>query len=95
MGKQINIIATLKQRLKKHDSPYAAVFEALENVSASRPDADLVKNVMTHYNEKEPSKEEIDNQWTEEPVTFGGASHPDGEEKPITFIRHSGEVSNG
>lgn len=65
LGEAIDIIAMIGTKLKKRKSSYAVIFEALEAVSATKADAQKVKNALEKAQKDPETLEELDSQWKE------------------------------
>ena len=66
------------ERLRKRNSPYAAVFQALQSIASGRPDAAEVQALLEEEEDDPNDGEALDRVWMEDPVTFGpGPSAPD------------------
>lgn len=66
-----HIFATLSKRLEKRESPYAAIFAALRQMSGAEADAEAVA-AMLQLTEDDPTDlKALDAIWTESEVTFG------------------------
>lgn len=66
LGEPINIFAVISRRMHKNKIEYAAIFDALINISGATPDEKIV--VEAAKNEKPI---DFDKEYEEEPVTFG------------------------
>jgi nitrate reductase delta subunit len=64
-----HILEAVRQRLDERGSPYAAIFAALLELSAARPDAQQVAAVLTAESQEDPA--DLDRDWEEAMVTFG------------------------
>lgn len=64
-----HILEAVRQRLDERHSPYAAIFTALLELSAARPDAGQVAAVLAVGPQDDPSA--LDRDWEEAVVTFG------------------------
>ena len=70
LGEPIDIMATIATRLRKRDSSYAALFDALVAISASKPSEDKIRAIEDQIVEDD-SLEAMDKQW-EESAAFDG-----------------------
>lgn len=70
LGEPIDIIATIATRLRKRDSSYAVLFDALVALSKVKPSQEVIEEVMTQPLEDD-SLEALDKEW-EEAAAFGG-----------------------
>ncbi|MCC7260873.1 MAG: nitrate reductase molybdenum cofactor assembly chaperone [Alphaproteobacteria bacterium] len=65
LGDAVDIIAAIGAKLKKRQSPYAAVFEAIEVLSAVKPDKARVKEALAKVPKNPETLEELDEEWKE------------------------------
>jgi len=70
LGEPIDIMATIAARLKKRDSSYAALFEALVALSRVKPSREKIEEVLAQEPE-DTSLEALDKEW-EEAAAFAG-----------------------
>lgn len=70
LGEPIDIMATIATRLRKRDSSYAAIFDALVALSRIKPSQDKIKEVLAQAPE-DNSLEAMDKEW-EEAAAFAG-----------------------
>lgn len=66
-----HIFATLAKRLEKRDSPYAAIFAALRQMSGTMADAEAVATMLEQPEDDPTNLAALDAIWTESEVTFG------------------------
>ena len=66
-----HIFATLAKRLEKRDSPYAAIFAALRQMSGAIADAEAVAAMLELPEDDPTDLKALDAIWTESEVTFG------------------------
>jgi nitrate reductase delta subunit len=66
-----HIFATLAKRLEKRDSPYAAIFAALRQMSGAVADAEAVAAMLELPEDDPTDLKALDAIWTESEVTFG------------------------
>jgi len=66
-----HIFAALSERLTRRESPYAAVFDALGQLSRAKPDAAAVAELLQHPDDDPTDLESLDAVWDEAQVTFG------------------------
>lgn len=64
IGDPINVIATIGIRLKKRDSLYYILFEALENLAKVKPDAAILAEAKAEKLERQ-TLDELDEEWEE------------------------------
>jgi len=70
LGEPIDIMATIATRLRKRDSSYATIFDALVALSRIKPSQDKIKEVLAQAPE-DNSLEAMDKEW-EEAAAFAG-----------------------
>ncbi len=70
LGEPIDIIATIATRLRKRDSSYAVLFDALVALSKVKPSQEKIQEVMEQPLE-DNSLEALDKEW-EEAAAFAG-----------------------
>lgn len=63
--------AVLAERLRRRNSPHAAVLDALLVACPARPSAEEVEAVVDALAAEPPEPEALDAAWAEEPVAFG------------------------
>lgn len=66
-----HIFSALTERLNRRKSPYAAVFEALGQLSRAKPDAAAVTELLELPDDDPTDLEALDAVWDEAQVTFG------------------------
>ncbi|MGV8987165.1 MAG: nitrate reductase molybdenum cofactor assembly chaperone [Cypionkella sp.] len=66
-----HIFATLAKRLEKRDSPYAAIFAALRQMSGTVADVEAVAAMLEQPEDDPTDLAALDAIWTESEVTFG------------------------
>ncbi|TAL36081.1 MAG: nitrate reductase molybdenum cofactor assembly chaperone [Alphaproteobacteria bacterium] len=69
----VDVIAVIGERLKKRQSPYAALFEALQEASTRKPDYNKLQSAMKADPGNLMSCEQMDAAW-EEQFAFGDTS---------------------
>jgi nitrate reductase delta subunit len=79
LAQPVHIIARLARRLAERGSAYAPVFALLEELSAERPDAAALAEMLGEGDDDFEDAEQLDEEWREDPVTFGPAAAPGGE----------------
>lgn len=77
LNQPLPILSVLRQRLDKRESPYAAVFKALETVAAGTADEEDVRALMAEPDDDPNDLAALDSIWEAEAVTFGNAAAPD------------------
>jgi nitrate reductase delta subunit len=66
-----HIFATLSERLTRRESPYAAAFDALVQLSGVRADSEAVADLLTQPDDDPSDLAALDAVWEESEVTFG------------------------
>ena len=86
LGQTQHILAALAERLQRRNAPYAVLFDALKELAgeAEAPEVELIPEA--------PGSEAsdllaLDNEWEEEPVTFGPEAAPGCKDQLIAKIR--------
>lgn len=69
----VDVIAAIGERLKKRESPYAALFEALKEIASSKPDLKKLQSALRADPGEEMTREQMDQAW-EEQFAFDKAS---------------------
>lgn len=77
LGEAVHIVAALRERLEKRDSPYAAVFAAVEELSADPADQAAVEDTAKD-DVASDDLAALDREWEETAVTFGPGEPDDG-----------------
>ncbi len=65
LGEAIDVIAAIGAKLKKRQSDYAVVFDAIEVLSAVKPDKIKIQEAIEKAPKDPESLEELDEQWKE------------------------------
>lgn len=65
LGEAIDVIAAIGARLRQRGSPYAAVFEAIEALSAVKPNQAAIKNTLAAAPKDPQTFQELDEEWRE------------------------------
>lgn len=65
LGEAIDVIAMIGVKLKKRGSPYATIFEAIEALSAVKPDKTTIYQAVEAAPADPQTLEELDEQWKE------------------------------
>ena len=76
LGEPIDIMATIATRLRKRDSSYAVLFDALVTMSGVKPSEDKIRAIEDQILEDE-SLEAMDKQWEESAAFDGNPSQSD------------------
>ncbi|MBB3066805.1 MULTISPECIES: nitrate reductase molybdenum cofactor assembly chaperone [Limibacillus] len=74
LAQPLQIIAALGQRLKRRDSVYADLFDAIRALAAAKLDPTVVEALLTLEEDDPNDFEALDRIWEEEAVRFGGGS---------------------
>lgn len=69
LGETVNIIDKINEALAQSNNPYSSIFNAIISLSAKQPNKEI-----THQMIKNEKPLDLDAEYAEEPVTFGGAS---------------------
>ncbi len=72
LGQTVHIITVLKERLRKRKSVYVNAFVVLEAIAKGKPDAKLVRELLSMPEDDPNDLDALDRIWEEEVVTFGG-----------------------
>ncbi|MGF1627801.1 MAG: nitrate reductase molybdenum cofactor assembly chaperone [Alphaproteobacteria bacterium] len=72
LAQPLHIIAALGARLRKRESDYAVVLEALEDIAAAKPDRAGTDALLAEAEDDPTDLAALDRVWEEEAVTFGG-----------------------
>jgi nitrate reductase delta subunit len=87
LGQTAHINASLGERLRKRDAPYAVLFEAIDLLAAATPDSPNAEIRSELADGDETDLETLDAQWEEAPVTFGPEAAPSCKDGLIARIR--------
>jgi nitrate reductase delta subunit len=71
IGQPANVIAALRERLAKRQSPYEAVMAALLSISKARLDAKAIETLRAEPDPEPDDLVALDAAWVEQEVTFG------------------------
>lgn len=71
LGEAAHVLEALRERLKKRDSAYAHVFDALLALADSERNAEALKALLQEPDDDPNDLEALDEAWAEEQVTFG------------------------
>lgn len=71
LAQPAHIFAALRERLRKRNSPYEAVFAALVALSKAKPDAQTIERLLAEPDPEPDDLEALDAAWAEEEVLFG------------------------
>jgi len=87
LGQTAHINASLGERLRKRDAPYAVLFEAIDLLATATPDSPNAEIRSELADGDETDLETLDAQWEEAPVTFGPEAAPSCKDGLIARIR--------
>lgn len=71
MREPLSVIAALKERLEKRNTPYTAVFRILEAIAGGAPSKRELDDLRKAPDDDPNDLEALDAAWEDEPVTFG------------------------
>ncbi len=71
LGEATHVLEALRERLKKRESPYARVFDALLALVDSERNAEALKALLQEPDDDPNDLDALDKAWAEEQVTFG------------------------
>lgn len=71
IGQPAHVFAALNERLRKRQSPYAAVFKSLLALAKAKPDQDTLARLLAEPDPEPDDLEALDAAWEEEEVLFG------------------------
>lgn len=69
LGETVNIMDKINVALSKSNNPYSSIFKAIISLSAKEPDKTITREMI-----KNEKPLDLDAEYEEEPVTFGGAT---------------------
>ena len=96
IGQPAHVLAALHERLKKRQSPYAAVFAALGALTRLKPDAEMLARLMAEPDPEPDDLEALDATWQEEEVRFGpGATDACGHDRLMPKLRQARRPAPG
>lgn len=75
LAQPLQIIAALGERLKRRDSVYAGLFDAILSLATAKLDPKVVDALLTAEEDDPNDFEALDRIWEEEAVRFGGGSN--------------------
>lgn len=79
LAEPVHILAALGERLKKRGSAYAAIFEALIELSKAKPDDEILTTLCETVIDNPDDLVALDRAWEEAEVRFGPESSKPGE----------------
>lgn len=71
LGEAAHVLEALRERLKKRESDYAHVFDALLALADAERNSEAIKALMQEPDDDPNDLEALDKAWAEEQVTFG------------------------
>jgi len=71
IGQPAHVFAALNERLRKRQSPYAAIFRALLALAKAKPDQATLAHLLAEPDPEPDDLEALDAAWEEEEVLFG------------------------
>lgn len=71
LGQAAHVLEALRERLRKRESPYALVFDALVSIVEADRNPEALKALMQEPDDNPNDLEALDRAWAEEQVTFG------------------------
>lgn len=77
LNSPLHIFCSLKERLLEKESPYAAIFSALESLASEKPDAKIVEEMLKVPTDNPDDLEELDRAWEDAAVEFGPSADPE------------------
>ncbi len=77
IGQPAHVFAALNERLRKRQSPYAAVFKSLLSLAKAKPDQDTLARLLAEPDPEPDDLEALDAAWEEEEVLFGPGAATD------------------
>ncbi len=95
IGQPGHVIAALRERLAKRNSPYAAVLEALLALSKAKLDAKALAALRAEPDPEPDDLASLDAAWEEEEVLFGPAAAACGKDSIISKVRQAQRPAPG
>jgi nitrate reductase delta subunit len=96
LAEPAHVLAALGERLRKRNSPYAAVFEALVGLAAAQPGAGAFEALVAEADVDPDDLKALDAVWEEEEVRFGlGAAAECGVDSLAAKVRQSRRPAPG
>lgn len=90
-----DVIAALRERLRKRGSPYEAAFGALVALSEARLDAETVAALLAEPDPDPNDLDALDAAWEEEEVIFGPAAQDCGRDTLAARLRQANRPAPG
>lgn len=69
LGETVNIMDKINEALNENENPYSSIFKAIISLSAKKPNKEITKEMI-----KNEKPLDLDAEYEEEPVTFGGSA---------------------
>ena len=88
IGEAAHVIEAIGERLKKRQSPYRAIFGALMTLSDRAADKAALADLLAMPEDDPTDLEALDENWAEEPVTFGPGTSSDGCPKAAAMVNN-------
>jgi nitrate reductase delta subunit len=97
LAQTAHVLQALAERLRRRNSPYTAVFDALVTLSKAKPDGAMLERLMAEPDPEPDDLEALDAAWAEEEVLFGpGAAAQDcGKEELAARLRQARRPAPG
>ena len=67
LAETVNIMERIRIALSEKDNPYSSLFQAIISLSKKKPDKKITQNMI-----KNEKKQDLDKEYEEEPISFGG-----------------------
>ena len=77
LGEAVHVVAALREKLVRHDSPYAVVMASIEALAAKPAERAAVEEVLAMLKPEADGLEALDRQWEDEAVRFTATDGPD------------------
>ena len=71
LNEPLSVIAALKERIEKRNTPYTSVFRALEAIAGEAPSERELEDLRKAPDDDPHDLEALDAAWEDQPVTFG------------------------
>lgn len=75
LGQPVHVLAAIEERLAKRETKYRPVFQALLALAKVQPDPAILAELRQAPDPDPNDFKAVDEDWEEEPVTFGGEAH--------------------
>jgi nitrate reductase delta subunit len=77
LAEAVHVIAALREKLEKRNSPYACVLRAVESLASKPARRAAIDEILSTLRPEADGLEALDRQWEEEAVRFTAAGGPD------------------